>query len=104
MAGPQVITGLEPSGGSGFCAAGWTFIDDKIFGTLPKGTLATVDRSGWNALQILGYDIFGSQSIDDIYNAAVQGGYEVIYISRWRNAPTCPVGTDSYIGIAIYRS
>lgn len=105
MPAPQVVTGLEPSGGASIFAQGWVMYDDKVFGQLPSGTAATAESQQYNNIQTLG-NVWGMESIDFIYQAAQQAAYEVVYISRWWNPPTAlaVIGDVTSMGIAVYRA
>ena len=93
---PLVHTGYEPSGDN------WKIVAEKVYAQEPSGTQVQAGYVTGGGPYILGWDLWGSISIDDLYNECTAKGMVIQYISVWRDQPTLPIGFDSYRACMVY--
>ena len=103
MAGPQLITGLEPTDSASLFAQGWQFVADQVFNKGAQGTpIHFVGPVYANGAQVLGFNLWGQITSAQI---AAQLGktVKVYYVSIWHNPPTAIAiaGEDSYAAVAV---
>ena len=91
-------TGLEPSGDN------WKLAAQQLYKTWTPalGTTAVFENQDGGGLYILGWDLWGSISIADVYKGLAGRCKAVYYIALWRDQPTLPVGIDTYRAIAVH--
>lgn len=106
MAGPQVKTVRDPSGGSSIFNTGWAFVTDKVFAQDPPGTQVRTSEVDLWAISIAGFDLWGAYiSIDALAAATTAKGAHVYYISLWRNPPRLlGTGGDFYTAVAVTKA